>query len=66
MATIEQRIMALENRTISEKIYTPLTRAHFYGREPLPADYYSRPPAHRPRTLAEFYCDSEGQAAGSE
>lgn len=64
MATIEQRIMALENRTVNEKTYTPLTLAHFYGREPLPADYYTRPHSDRPRTLADFYAEAPDTLSG--
>ena len=55
MATIEQRILALEG-TVNKVDDRPLPRRYFYG-EPLPADFYTNPQyaSNKPRTRDEFY-----------
>lgn len=55
MATIEQRIMALEG-AVKESDYRPLPLGHFYG-EPLPEDFYTNPQYVRDKLGAreEFY-----------
>lgn len=65
MATLEQRITALENATTGSD-HRPLPRSCFYG-EPLPADFYTNPKYiyTGTRTIADFYADDAAIEGGA-
>lgn len=53
MATIEQRIEALEQRTITKE-HRPFPREYYYGK-PLPEDFYTNDKYTKLMTRDEFY-----------
>lgn len=58
MATLEQRIKALETTATRKRGFRPKPLSYFYG-EPLPADFYTSDAYLKklPRTLKDFYGD---------
>jgi hypothetical protein len=57
MATLEQRLTALENATTKNE-HRPMPLSYFYG-EPLPVDFYTNKKyiyvRDKPRTIVDFY-----------